>query len=222
MIDLYVDDIYNALSNKLYFSALALSLALPDICGKAEYPDETSSSKRYIEWYDKYLGEYMSNGDNSPSLSGEVVYNLWNSFLHTGSPNIDNKKVKNQTNKLDRFILSLADDKEFQSVTLCVSTGCVTIRIMMVNVSFLCKTICDFSLLYYENNPDKFRFDFYIDTQDRQPPTEKELCQGDMIINLLNKKLEQEGKSERYIEPEDSTIIEKLIQEIEKIKTRNY
>ena len=54
MVDLYVNDITNALKNGCYFSALAMTLALPDICGAAEYPDETSVGKRYIEWYDKF------------------------------------------------------------------------------------------------------------------------------------------------------------------------
>ena len=48
MVELYVNDIANALKNKSYFSALAMSLALPDICGTAEYPNETSKS--HWEW----------------------------------------------------------------------------------------------------------------------------------------------------------------------------
>lgn len=37
MLDL-IKDIENALRNKSYLSALALSLTLPDICGGVEYP----------------------------------------------------------------------------------------------------------------------------------------------------------------------------------------
>ena len=55
MVEIYVNDIVNALKNKSYFSALAMSLALPDICGAAEYPNETSTAKRYMGWYNKYL-----------------------------------------------------------------------------------------------------------------------------------------------------------------------
>ena len=51
MVELYVNDIENALKNKSYFSALAMSLALPDICGAAEYPNETSTAKRYKALY---------------------------------------------------------------------------------------------------------------------------------------------------------------------------
>ncbi len=146
MIKLYVNDILNSLNNKCYFSALAMSLALPDICGAAEYPHETSIAKRYIEWYNKYLREYMLDSGDTPSLSGEVVYNLRNTFLHTGSPNIDSSKVKNETNQLDRFMLILGDGKKFWSMTSFFDTPIVKLRTMTIDVSYLCRTICDCSL----------------------------------------------------------------------------
>ncbi len=39
MVEAFVNDIQKALKNHSYFSALALALALPDICAYAEYPD---------------------------------------------------------------------------------------------------------------------------------------------------------------------------------------
>ena len=56
MIDTFIDEINRALSYDLYFSALSLALTLPDICGKAEYPDKKSTS-RYKLWYDEYIGK---------------------------------------------------------------------------------------------------------------------------------------------------------------------
>ena len=53
MIDVYVKDIMNALKKRSYFSALALALALPDMCGAVEYPNE-SVSERYIKWYQEH------------------------------------------------------------------------------------------------------------------------------------------------------------------------
>lgn len=47
MIDIYVKDIKVSLENKAYFSALALALALPDICGSAEYPNESVAKRLY-------------------------------------------------------------------------------------------------------------------------------------------------------------------------------
>ena len=52
MIIRLVQDIRKALENELYFVALSSALTLPDICGKAAYPTERSSRKRYILWYD--------------------------------------------------------------------------------------------------------------------------------------------------------------------------
>lgn len=73
----YVKDIKCALQNKCYYSALSLTLTLPDMCGMAEFPKK-QVGERYIEWYNKYLGEYTANGieDEEPYLSGEIIYNL--------------------------------------------------------------------------------------------------------------------------------------------------
>lgn len=199
MVELYVNDIENALKNKSYFSALAMSLALPDICGAAEYPNETSTAKRYIEWYNKYLGEYMSDDSGNPYLSGEIVYNLRNTFLHAGSPNIDSNKIKDEANQLDRFMLFLGDRTEM-CVTLFINTSIVKLRSMIVDVTYLCKTICDCSLQYYKNNTNKFHFDFSIDTQDHFLSGEGKLPSGDPIIEALNQKLEQSGDTRRFQE----------------------
>lgn len=207
MVELYVNDIENALKNKSYFSALAMSLALPDICGAAEYPNETSTAKRYIEWYNKYLGEYISNDSGNPYLSGEIVYNLRNTFLHAGSPNIDSNKIKDEANQLDRFMLFLGDRTEM-CATLFINTSIVKLRSMIVDVTYLCKTICDRSLWYYKNNTNKFHFDFSIDTQDHFYSGEGKLPSGDPIIEALNQKLEQSGDTRRFLESQDHTTVD--------------
>lgn len=58
MVFRFVHDIRKALENELYFVALSSALTLPDICGKVAYPDERSSRKRYILWYDEEIGKY--------------------------------------------------------------------------------------------------------------------------------------------------------------------
>ena len=206
MVELFVNDIANALKNKSYFSALAMSLALPDICGTAEYPNETSTAKRYIGWYDKYLGEYMSDDRGGPYLSGEIVYNLRNTFLHTGSPNIDSNKLKDEANRLDRFVLILGDGTIIWSMTSFIDTPIVKLRIMKVDVTYLCQTICDCSLWYYKNNANKFHFDFSIDTQEHLLSGESEPPSGDPIIKALNQKLEQSGDTRRFQKSQDHTM----------------
>ena len=212
MVELYVNDIENALKNKSYFSALAMSLALPDICAAAEYPNETSVGKRYIEWYNKYLEEYMSDDKGNPYLSGEVVYNLRNTFLHTGSPNIDSNKVKNEQNKLDKFILKLGDGTGIWNAALFINTPNVKLRGMMVDVKYLCQTICDCSLWYYNNNKNKFHFDLSIVTQEYLSSDEHDLPSGDPIIQALNNKLEKSGVSGKFLEDQDHSTIDTLFE----------
>lgn len=175
MIPIYVDDIRCSLKNKCYFSALSLTLTLPDVCGMAEFPNK-QVGERYIKWYDKYLGDYMAYGKdelggNNPWLSGEVVYNLRNTFLHQGNPGIERNKVKEEVNRFDKFTLLLGDGTELQTATINIEagaqeTGKITYRMITVDVTYLCESICDSALWYYENNQEKFKFDFDVITQE--------------------------------------------------------
>lgn len=142
----------------------------------------------------------MSDDSGNPYLSGEIVYNLRNTFLHAGSPNIDSNKIKDEANQLDGFGLILGDGTEILSGTLFINTSIVKLRSMIVDVTYLCKTICDRSLWYYKNNTNKFHFDFSIDTQDHFYSGEGKLPSGDPIIEALNQKLEQSGDTRRFQE----------------------
>ena len=50
-------DIKRALESGAYLSALALTLTLPDICGKAAFPD-LKIGERYRKWYDENIAKY--------------------------------------------------------------------------------------------------------------------------------------------------------------------
>ena len=52
-----IDDVNKALDAECYFSALSLVLTIPDICGKAEFP-EKGPTRRYIDWFDKHIAKY--------------------------------------------------------------------------------------------------------------------------------------------------------------------
>ena len=209
MIPTYVNDIRCSLKNKCYFSALSLALTLPDICGMAEFPNK-SVTERYIEWYDKYLGVYMTQGKddlggNNPWLSGEVIYNLRNTYLHQGSPGIASDKVKEEANQLDEFILMLGDGTFFQEATINIevgiqATGKKTYKKKIVDVTFLCESICGVALWYYENNQEKFKFNFNIITQEEfLHPLEGGLqsAEGDFLTNIFSQKIEKEGSTKQ-------------------------
>lgn len=198
MIEIYVNDIARSLKDKCYFSALALALSLPDMCGIAEFTSETSVAKRYIGWYDKYLGPFFKQGTDSleveqPWLSGEIVYNLRNTFLHQGNPNVTGSKIKAQANQIDKFILVLGDGTVIQMATAYVdfNNGEIEIRNILVDITYLCENLCDCALQYYQNNKEKFEFQFDIITQDEFLNPTESVENVDVLAEAINKKIEK-------------------------------
>ena len=74
----YLADIHHAMNAGAFYSALALSIAIPDVCGSIEYPDEKGVGKRYRDWFD--LSCYMLQS----YLSAEDCYAIRCSYLHQG------------------------------------------------------------------------------------------------------------------------------------------
>ena len=73
MVIRLIQDIRKALENELYFVALSSALTLPDICGKAAYPQEQSSKKRYILWYDEEIGKYETQKQEAEETKESLV-----------------------------------------------------------------------------------------------------------------------------------------------------
>jgi hypothetical protein len=90
-----IDAIDESLKTKNWYSALVLSLILPDICGKLEEPTKNSSI-RYTEWFGKYLGNKYQG-----FLTGNDCYALRCSFIHEGSSDIEQQKKQEI---LDKFV----------------------------------------------------------------------------------------------------------------------
>lgn len=159
-----ISEIERCLEERCYFAALTLSLTLPDICGLAEYPElKGKVGQRYIQWYDQYVGAYEKSDSpysaDMPYLSGEVVYNLRNSFLHSGNPNIVRSKVKEERCQIDQFKLIL--DDSLLGDTSCVSYGAemqIRERRYEVNVRMFCMKLYKTAKGYYLQNKEKFDF----------------------------------------------------------------
>ena len=170
-----IDDINRALENDCFFSALSLALTLPDICGKAKYPDEKSNKNRYIAWYDEYVGsyeKYPGRDSKVPYLSGEVVYSLRCSFLHQGNPSIEKDKIKDECCKIDNFTLLVEKKKEYNVLldSASISENYIndrkvgnTQRSYEVNVRRLCFILSACASGYYKEYKEQFCFfDFQI------------------------------------------------------------
>lgn len=169
-----IKEINKALADNMYIAALSMALTIPDICGKAEYPNE-KVGKRYIDWFEENIGKYehppFEDGKTKmPYLSGEVVYSLRNSMLHQGTPNIDKDKIKEETNKIDRFILVrqeknefdiYSDSAEYSDQDMSLDKHGVY-RSYYVNIRRLCMIICATAEGYYKENKEKFDFFNYV------------------------------------------------------------
>jgi hypothetical protein len=72
----YLADSHHAMDAGAFYSALALSVAIPDICGSIEYPDEKSVGKRYRDWFDQWCGmlqSYLTAEDCYAILSNDTI-----------------------------------------------------------------------------------------------------------------------------------------------------
>ena len=206
MISVFVRDIKHSIETKSYFAALSLALTLPDICGNAEFPDR-QVAERYIEWYNKYIGDdtHELSKDN-PWLSGEIIYNLRNTFLHLGSPTISGGKVKEEANQLDRFVLVLGDGTLLHSVSMKITagtqeTGKITYKMIAVDIAYLCGIICDTALQYYENNRGKFDFNFqFVEQEELAAGESSSVSLYDLCAKLLSQKSEKKYGTKRSAE----------------------
>lgn len=149
-----INDMNKALEAECYYAALAIALMLPDICSKAEYPEDNKTRKRYIKWFDNFIGKYErcnKNNEETPYLSGKIVYSLRNSFLHLGNPHVDN-------NIIDEFILVLEPKNEYEIYADVSQIDSRGKRIYEVNIRRLCLIIGNTAKGYYKENMNKFNF----------------------------------------------------------------
>ncbi|MDN4165478.1 hypothetical protein QWY31_08200 [Cytophagales bacterium LB-30] len=90
--------IEESLATKNWYAALTVTLILPDISGKIEYPG-IGSNKRYANWFNKYVGNcYKSQVGASRNeyifLSGDDCYALRCSYLHEGTSSITHQRAR--------------------------------------------------------------------------------------------------------------------------------
>ena len=170
MVQKIISDIKAALDNDLYYAALISALTLPDICGKVAFPNE-KVRKRYIDWYDQEIGYYERNPnsklhDKMPYLSGEVVYSLRCSLLHSGIPNVDNDQlIRDGELPIDFFILKIEKQKEYNFYSdtseMCTLPG-MQRRSYTMSIRRVCGILCDVAEQYYIDHKDCFSFNYNV------------------------------------------------------------
>lgn len=161
-----IDDISKALENECFYSALALALTLPDICGKVEFPniknkDDYFDSRVYIKWFDKHVypvyykydSDYCKEYEGT-EFNGNACYQLRCSFLHSGNLDIINKKRGVKINKFELSIngaerFGILDDERSKNYQV------------RLDIRSLCRNLCDAAQGYYEQRENKDLFHDY-------------------------------------------------------------
>ncbi len=147
MIERLIKEVECCLKNELYMSALTTVLTLPDICGKAEFPNFKQNGVRYKKWLDQYVCSHDFN-----LIKSEEIYKLRNSMLHQGSPT-----TKNKGEDIDEFEL-LIQSPNRASKMMQSRYQDFDKSVLSVNIEYLCGLICSASAKYYANNKEKFGF----------------------------------------------------------------
>lgn len=195
MIEMLIDEIDQALENRLYMVALNTALTLPDICGNAKYPN-LKTAERYKKWYDEYVGQKerpKKTGGDMPYLSADVVYQLRCSLLHQGNPNIEKEKTG-----IDCFELVIEAPQEIFAVyadcsMVCQDADNTKAFNYRVSIHRLCLLLCDAARKFYLQNKEKFNFFNYtvIDM-------EKELPKMQPYLDCIREyEIEEEKKRRR-------------------------
>lgn len=126
-----IENVERAIEHECYFAALALALTLPDICGKAEFPDDGNGA-RYTKWCRQFVCEEHPRDNpysgDMPYLNDDILFNLRCAFLHQGTPNPNANiskgnppKYKDERCKIDHFTLKVTDPDSLDGVTAMVS-----------------------------------------------------------------------------------------------------
>ena len=160
-------EICKCLKDGYYMAALTSALTIPDMCGKAEFPNLEKNKKRYVDWFDKYIGNHEKErhgGKGMPYLSGELVYSLRCSLLHQGNPNIqEHISDKNNIVYFELLYQPFSDGRgcrwgsESQLIEDDGEEKAVNIK-YSVDIKLLCYKLCIAAREYYNNNKEKFDF----------------------------------------------------------------
>jgi hypothetical protein len=162
-MDNFIQEIRDNLTRKNYLSALALSLTLPDICGKIAYPDMKNKKGypdiggRYAKWYNKniYVYENPPYEKQMDPLDGKAVYKLRCMFLHEGSNDIKEFLKKESTENFSEYKFIFTD-----SITRISShwpqgkEDQKTIDIQ-INIVYFCQKICWTAEIFYKEHAKK-------------------------------------------------------------------
>jgi hypothetical protein len=86
----YTEEIERAIAANLEYAALALALALPDICVSLESNGRSGNGRAYAEWCERYhiASSRIPEGEPAPFMTGRDLWELRCAFLHNGTSDL--------------------------------------------------------------------------------------------------------------------------------------
>lgn len=104
----FLRDMIECNKNGQYYAALAIALALPDICSSLIPQAENRVGIRYCTWIDSYFIEqnnYNTTIGETVRLTSKDVYKLRCAYLHSGTDELRDVRLVEDVNKFV-FIVS--------------------------------------------------------------------------------------------------------------------
>lgn len=77
-LETILGEIERALKYRLYYSAVAVALTVPEICGSIESPNGWGGQHKYIDWFDRYLAPRFTH------LTAQAMHQLRSGVVHQG------------------------------------------------------------------------------------------------------------------------------------------
>lgn len=166
-----VESIEYAIQNKCYLPALALTLVLPDICAKYDYPHIYSKKESYnnhegqgaayAKWYDENIAQYNMEPDTKTGLiDGYACWKLRCEFLHEAYIDLDKIMSNEKTQIMFKLIADKNSNFEYMlggvsSITRFETDEQIEVIHMQIDVSNFCGQILEVLKHSYLND-EKF------------------------------------------------------------------
>lgn len=128
----FIAAIRQAVKDENHHAALALALALPDMCGAIAYP-EMRAGDRYRCWWARYMESaytFVFEDQIRLLLGGSDAWALRCAYLHLGSDSIEKQVAAEALSKF-RFVHNRS------GISHLISTG----RLLQLEVSHFCEDV---------------------------------------------------------------------------------
>lgn len=146
-----VIQIEHLLEKEFYIPALYLSLIIPDICSKIDYPEEKKQMNRYTKWVYEHIDKNdLPKGKNDSDfqhLDAKRIYSLRNNLFHESKAEFEHD--------IENLEFKFLEGKDIMSSSQ-VSKNENDVKSFKIHVSIddLCRRLCAHTKNYIERDDE--------------------------------------------------------------------